>query len=221
MKLQDLIDQILSRQEASLSSGKFRVSGAGQCYLKRIVEKEGYEPSDPYEPRKLRIFAVGNIFHNWLQDLLEKEGILIGKEIEVEDEVKKGHIDAIIQLDGKRILYDFKTVHSHKFFHLSNGIDIHYCIQAWTYKQMYEAQFQEKIDEVYIIYISKDDLLFEEIDVSKVYNIEKITKEDWEILLKIYKKEEEFHGPKWDWECQYCIYKSICKEIAKKEGYIK
>lgn len=219
MKLQEIIDQILLNHESQQPSGKFRVSGAGQCYIKRIAEKEGYQPSDPYEARKLRIFAVGNIFHYWLQEVLEKQGLLVGRELEVEDEVKKGHIDAVVQIDGKKILYDFKTVHSQKFFYLSNGIDLHYCMQAWTYKMLYEKQIGQKIDEVYVVYVSKDDLLFHEVDVSKVEKIDQLTKEDWDGLLRVYKKEEKFQGPKNEWECQYCIYRSICKEIIRKEGF--
>jgi len=111
---------------------KFRVSLAGQCYLKRVLFKRGLMPSDPPSPRALRIFEIGNIIHLYLQNFLEKHKLLVFKELELEDDKRIGHLDALVQDGNKLILYDFKTVNSVKFPTIS-GVSIFHIFQIVSY----------------------------------------------------------------------------------------
>jgi len=209
MNIEQIINEYLNRETNHIDSGKHKVSLAGRCYRMRVWDKQKLAPSNPVDDRMKRVFEVGNIFHNWLQDILENRGLLLLREFDVEDNYRAGRIDAVVNNEGKKILYDFKTVHSRKF-HYQDKVDIHYCIQAWTYKQMLENQFDIHIDAVRILYISKDDLCMREIDVKTVEDIDEITTKDWEELLR-YEKREPLNIPKQSWECKYCVYQDKCK----------
>lgn len=95
-------------------NSKFHVSDAGKCRLMRYWKRQG-KPTEPvYTPEGLRILHVGILLHNWIQDVIKNAGIALAIEQEVEDEHRIGHLDALVQLDGKRVLYDFKTVNGKK-----------------------------------------------------------------------------------------------------------
>jgi len=219
VRFENILDEYLQKVPEKSHSGKFRVSSAGLCYQKRLWEREGKEPTDPVENRMLRVFKVGEVFHTWLQNMLEDMGYLVLRELELEDDYRVGRLDAVVEKDGKRILYDFKTVHSRKFIY-KEEIDIHYCMQAWTYKLMLEEQYGMKADSVRVLYISRDDLLLKDVEVEKVIGIEKMVEEDWNGLIKASQGKGIIIAPKQDWECTYCVYRSACshrQEVVKDD----
>jgi len=185
---------------------KFRVSDAGRCRLMRFWKRQGKPATDIPDARTYRIFEVGIIFHEWLQDLLTEKGILIEKEKEVEDIHRRGHIDAIVKNGERLVLYDFKTVHSRKFNYLKAESDIHYHFQVVTYAMM----LPYGVEEIRIAYISKDDLRIMEVPVN-TDGIEEGVRKDWDTLL-LYWQEQKAPPPNpKDWECKYCIYRSSCE----------
>ena len=217
--IEAIIDQYIaeqrSEQDQDRHHDKFRVSDAGRCHLMRFWKRQGKPFTDQPDERTRRVFEVGHVFHRWIQDILQKKGLLIAKELEVKDEHRIGHVDAIVRYaDDWLVMYDFKTVHSRKFHWKKkeggNG-DLHYAMQAWTYYQMCNLD----IHEVRIAYISKDDLCIDEILVSDYDSIGSKTREDWEMLITAWEKGEEPKPNPMDWECKYCVYRSICKKEDK------
>jgi CRISPR/Cas system-associated exonuclease Cas4 (RecB family) len=173
-------------------------------YWKRL----GLAPSDQPDERTLRVFEVGHVFHNWLQDLLEDQGALAGREIRVEDLHRIGHIDALV-LTGKGplVLYDFKTVNSRKFSYLSAEGDRHYHFQAATYALMLPLG----VGEIRLAYISKDDLRIREVPVD-LEALRDSVNEDWAILIEAWRAGQEPEANPMDWECPYCGYGSTCPQ---------
>ncbi len=137
---------------------KFHISDMGRCYRMRFLKRLGMV-GEPYNDRVLRVFAVGTILHEWLQEQAEQMGVLVGKEIRVENANWIGHADAIIQTDGYKVLYDFKTVNSRKFTYLARGeSDEHYILQLLTYLVFLQGGEHKDLQDARLLYISKDDL---------------------------------------------------------------
>ena len=201
-------DKMTGQDHARLP--KFRVSDAGRCHLMRYWKRQGKPFTDLPDERTRRVFEVGHIFHRWIQDILQRKGLLLAKEYEVMDEHRIGHVDAIVRYeDDWVVMYDFKTVHSRKFHWKkkeNSYSDMHYAMQAWTYYQMINID----VHEVRLAYISKDDLLIDEILVSDYDSIGSKTIEDWDLLISAWVKGEEPKPNPMNWECMYCVYRSAC-----------
>lgn len=216
--LVNIIDEYIAekRAEQNRSHDKFRVSDAGRCHLMRYWKRQGKPVSDEPDARTQRVFEVGHVFHVWLQDLLEKKGLLIEKEFEVEDLHRIGHADAIVKTDIGLVLYDFKTVHSRKFHHKrkeGHDGDLHYMMQAYTYALMLPFG----VADIRIAYVSKDDLCIEEVSVFSYPNIDELVKQDWADLISSWEAQKEPLPTPKDWECKYCIYRSACDYTSKLE----
>lgn len=214
--LENIISQYLSESQASeMRNPKFRVSDAGRCHLMRYWKRMGKPFSDLPDERRLRIFAVGHLFHRWLQDILQQKGVLEARELMVEDIHRVGHIDAIVKTPEGLILYDFKTVHSRKFHHRKeNGMtDLHYAIQAYTYSTMLPFS----VADIRIVFISKDDLCLEEVSVFQFPDIQEKTYQDWFLLLEAWEKQREPAPNPMPWECKYCWYRTACPHSRKEE----
>ncbi len=216
--LGEIIDAYIAGKNAEQlrSHDKFRVSDAGRCYLMRYWKRQGKPFTDEPDSRTQRVFEVGHVFHRWLQNLLEAKGMLIEKEKKVEDIHRVGHIDALVMTEQGLVLYDFKTVHSRKFHYKrkegGNG-DKHYAMQAYTYAQMLPFG----VADIRIGYISKDDLCIEEVSVDEA--IEQDVIDDWNTLIELWEKQIEPPAqPQYEWECKYCVYKSICQRGEGDEG---
>ncbi|MEM7828549.1 MAG: PD-(D/E)XK nuclease family protein [Candidatus Aenigmatarchaeota archaeon] len=215
--LENIVDSYIAekRAEQIRPHDKFRVSDAGRCHLMRFWKRQGKPATDEPDARTQRVFEVGHVFHVWLQDLLQKTGLLLHKEYRVEDMHRIGHIDAIVRVGEALILYDFKTVHSRKFHHRrregGNG-DMHYAMQAWTYAQMLPFG----VEDIRIAYISKDDLCIDEVSVLDIDDISEYVKQDWFSLIDSWVRQEEPRPNPADWECKYCIYKSSCQYAKER-----
>lgn len=210
--LAHLLDQQIAAERKDYKSSKFHVSSAGQCYRKRYWQRANKAQTNPPDERALRIFAVGNIIHEWIQSKLEAMGILIAKEQPVKDEYRSGRIDAITLQDGQYIIYDFKTVHSRKFWYLvkKQETDPQYGHQVVTYYDMLEWQY--KPVQLRILYISKDDLALEEVVIRPQDWLQSV-REDWDKMIGYWEKEKLPPGePNFEWECRYCNFRDLCKE---------
>jgi CRISPR/Cas system-associated exonuclease Cas4 (RecB family) len=207
--LANLVDAYIAekRAESIRSHDKFRVSDAGRCHLMRYWKRQGKPFTDEPDARTQRVFEVGHVFHVWLQDLLTEKKMLVGKEFEVEDIHRVGHVDAIVMAQEGLILYDFKTVHSRKFHYMRNGDgDRHYAIQAYTYATMLPFG----VVDIRVAYISKDDLCIEEISVN-TDDISDYVMQDWQTLINAWNRNLEPEPNPMSWECKYCSYKSSCQ----------
>lgn len=97
--------------------GYWSASSAGYCMRKLIFERLGVPPVAEDDPRKTRVFESGHIFHQWLQDITKNAGISVAQELELIDDklMIKGHFDDLVLIDGKLIVYDYKTQNSRAF----------------------------------------------------------------------------------------------------------
>lgn len=175
-------------------------SSAGYCMRKLIMERLGIPPVKE-DARKQRVFSVGHIFHGWLQDITESAGISLVQEGELQDEVLmiRGHFDDIILIEGKYILYDYKTQNSRAFtWAKKNGSKMsHYHrMQLGTYLHMLNISSpmpelgKHLILEARILKISKDDLRMSEEQLIWSPELEKEVVAYWSTLNGYWKAEK-------------------------------
>lgn len=156
-----IVDEyLLERSKEVRDYGNYwSASSAGYCMRRNIFERLKI-PYTHDDPRKQRVFTVGDIFHAWIQGLTASAGVSLVQELELQDETLmiRGHIDDLIMLDGGVILYDYKSTSSRSFSYKDAPSHYHK-MQVGTYLYMLnEIPYKPKITEARILKISKDDL---------------------------------------------------------------
>lgn len=199
----------------------FRASDMGTCYLKRYWARQG-KIGLGISDRMLRVFAVGNKFHDFIQEITKAEKLSVFSEelLELKDDAGKvllsGHPDDVLKTpSGKLVFYDYKTVHSKKFHYLIGGErDKHYEKQVLAYYLMLRQTDTplQNLSDLRLLYISKDDLCVKEISVSTHHlDVKAVEKEIDEINGYWSRKEEPKPIPVSDWDCDYCDYADTCE----------
>ena len=198
---------------SSNSNGKaqpslFHVSYSGRCHRMRFFKRAGVEPSEKPSVSSIKAMYVGDIYHKIVKDILHDSGVLYKEEEKVIDDHRKGFIDAIVETNEGLVIYEFKSVNVFKF--QKNTLDLGHAMQAYTYYLMYD---KEPIVDVKVLYISKDNLDMQEFNVKEIKDIDYITKKDWETLINYWEKHElPPPVPVENWECEYCVFKEVCKK---------
>lgn len=191
----------------------YHPSALGDCIRKMYYEKKSYEPLS-LEPQVLRIFNNGSYAHVRLSEYLRKAGVLVAEELPVRNDVwnVRGNCDAIIELDGEKILLDFKTIKHYPFTKMKEGekeLDKGYLTQMNVYLWLlgYSKGFfvfeDKNTQELLISEVEYDQTIIEGVK-------EKIT------LLNEYIKKNETPNREYDkdsdWQCRYCLYRHHCYE---------
>lgn len=226
--VQSVLDDFLKdemKRKKERKTKRFYASSLGFCKRKQIWKRKNEEESNLIDKRTLKVFSVGNIFHQWIQELLKKAITEKGSTVEIEKEVVneeydfKCRYDLLVQLNknSKRLLYDFKSVNSRAFHWLKNtGKPVakeYHKMQVVSPAVMDESL---EVDECRLLYISKDDLCMVEIPVLVKDYKDKVINELKE-LNYYYKKDilperiPEIEEGKPNWECGYCPFLNKCR----------
>lgn len=164
------IDEYLAGKAAETRDyGKYwSASTAGHCHRMQIFARLGI-PASPemaeHEANRTRIFESGHIFHEWLQRITVGAGLSLEQELELQDEdiMVRGHLDDIIYINNRLIIYDYKTAHSDSFgYKKTQPIGYYHSMQLATYMYMLRKHTNYLADEGRIMSISKDDLRLHE-----------------------------------------------------------
>lgn len=135
-------------------------SSAGYCKRKVIFDRLQVDSTSQDDARRQRVFTAGHLFHEWLQKLTKEAGCSVSQEGELIDDklMIKGHYDDIIEVDGKHILYDFKTANSRSFDYKKEMSYFHR-MQLGTYLLMLRQTKEfKKLTEARVLTIEKDTL---------------------------------------------------------------
>lgn len=192
------IDEYLAEQAKKVRDygDYWSASSAGYCMRKNILERLQV-PCVNEDARKTRVFASGHIFHGWVQKITKNAGLSQGQEREVWDRklMIRGHVDDLVLVDGKLILYDYKTAHSRSFHYAKDRpISYYHKMQVGTYMHMVrQLEGQESVvfkypkllkdlSEARVLKISKDDLCMDEKQVLWTPQLEKEVLDYWQEL---------------------------------------
>ena len=221
MKIIEIIDENLrGERKAEIRPTKWRVSGMGTCIRQRYLERVG-APCQPFEPRVLRVFKIGKILHEYIQELLGYNNLLVAKEGTVENDHIRGHFDAIVKDGDNQILYEFKSVHSRKFHYVRKrgGMDKHHIKQVLTYFMLLKPKYP-KLKEARIVYFSKDDLCIEEQMFYLTPEREAEIKDELATLDKYWEEKKLPPAePMEEWECGYCGFTQCPNNKNKLKNY--
>ena len=216
------------------SGGKFYPSSVGMCSRKVVYQMSGY-PRPPMDGRVLLILENGTTFHERMENVMEKAGILIAPELSIKsqelnisgrsDAIIKNHLphevsDEIVKLadpEGKVVyegpeseilIVELKSINKRGFDWLTKKNE---------HKEEHELQLQlymylTGIKQGILLYECKDNQSLAEFYIK--YDQQKV---DYIVnkIKNINKHVEEGTLPqreyvKTDFQCRYCDYADIC-----------
>lgn len=238
-----LIDETVKKNQKDKEYASWRASSIGSCPRSHFYKRLGVKQTTPPNFISQRKFEVGNIFHEWIQDVyfssLDKEKTKeitsqwkhllagMGAEQEIEDEELDlaGRYDMLVVEGGKRILYDIKTIHSQAFWRLEkSGGSVkdqwpHYWMQLGAYMLILKRQ-GNPVDVGRIILVSKDDLVTKEVSYFLTPELEKAVLDEVAMLNKHWEDktlpECTCHETKDKWAVGFCPFAD-----PDSEGYIE
>ena len=206
--IQEILDKYIQTKEeekkARVRSGKFNPSLFGACYKRQIWNRENRPQSNPPDDRSLRVFQCGNIFHQFIQDLIPEDHC----EVEVNEEDVKGFADIVTETE----VIEIKSQHSRAFWYSKKpGYDIKKEKKNHIMQVCYYALMLGK-PTARLVYVSKDDLCMDEYTFT-VKQWEDCINEELRTLRLRWANKDATAQPRLynGKECQYCGWLTDCR----------
>lgn len=212
--IQNLIDEALIRGKRE-RSGKFSPSSFGMCYRAQYWNRKDEPKSNPPDERVLRVFKAGNLFEEFVTDLITKNNSC-ELQVKCEEEDVLGFAD--IAKDNEVI--DVKSQHSKSFWYMAKFQNqeqvregkYHNWLQVSYYASHLKKEFMR------LVFISKDDLCIKElVDKYEGYWDSELDRE-LRTLREIWARDflppaapRRWKNKKGEYkECDYCDWKDKC-----------
>lgn len=217
--IQELIDKALERKGERIRSGKYSPSSLGKCFRAQYWNRKNEPQSNPIDERTNRVFKAGNLFHEFVQEVIINNNHGTQKEVLIETEDFKGYADLVMTDE----VADLKSQHSKAFWYRKNLAwedleDKMFCnILQVTFYAINLGKLRARL-----VFISKDDLCIQEYPFEITQYKEALEKEIatlkdfWakQVLpLAIPRAYPDKDGK--PAECKYCGWKDKCEEIEK------
>jgi len=226
------------RKKIKKMPGYFGMSGAGSCYLKQMFKIEEYEP-EPHDKKTVRMFRLGTLVHNDIQEAIKQSNIqeLENIEIEIEkhfiiDKYKiRGYADIIIVDHINKLIevIDIKTVKSYawKFMygHVKNRSTNPSVMAELQVASYAISKLKENIGysvKMYLYHYKKDDSITRTKQLPDTFLHSALM---YWTEFKEFRSENEikdiepgmtFNVPIYEWECKFCQYTKYCNSPHKK-----
>lgn len=192
-----LIDEYLQKKSEEVRDYGiyWSASSAGQCKRLIVFKRLGL-PKVPEivedSARSTRVFEAGHIFHEWVQRITKNAGISISSEQELLEPKYfiKGHYDDLLDINGRKVLYDYKTANS-KAFNYDFGLSDLHRMQLGTYMLMLRKEHPD-LTEARILQIEKDTLRMREHDLNYDANLRDDVVGFWKALNEKWNEYLEF-----------------------------
>lgn len=124
-------------EEPREPDGLWHPSSMWGCTRKAIYEVRGESPSDPIPPSMRRVFRVGHLLHEFVQDAVRADPDVIESYSEVPlrypDFGITGHADQLVRTSEGWRLLEFKTINPNGFRFVADGPKEDHRWQALTY----------------------------------------------------------------------------------------
>ena len=224
---------------------RVKPSDLGSPCMRKIYYSYLQTPKDlKIEPKQKRIFDTGDAVHEMIRDWVKGAKSLIeyrdpktgevpkskwtGKPdpefpISVEElEIKKGKIDAIVLLDNKIWIGEWKSIKGEKFEDLKDAQDEHkvqantyvhlfeHCLQRGDYAHIKELEGHTEVEGVIFLYLNKDNSELKEYIVPKDdSSLETVVSKISELKRYV---EDKALPPKTEHFCFWCPWVIKCKK---------
>ena len=157
MNIQELLDKSLERKDAYKKSGKWSPSLFGSCLRRQYWNRADELPTSPIDALTLRRFAAGDLFHNFVQNILLTADTSLQKEVTIETEDVKGRADLITADE----VIDIKSQHSRSFFWMAKTKDIKKDrFNNWMQVMWYARELGKPYGR--LVFVEKDALCIQE-----------------------------------------------------------
>lgn len=230
MNVQETIDSVLKNTDKEKAKDyaqtSFHVGSLSGCLRGAYLERKGEHVKMPYDARKLRVFKMGNLVEEFVEDCLTKAGKIVETQgrLEWPEFNLSGRFD-FLTLDEERGygVNECKSVHSGAF-HWAKKRDGKPSDSKLMQVAMYHDKLKERFPQLYasVIDVSKDDLCINEY-VLTADDIEEYASQgrDNALILKACWDNdelppmapsiiEEFGKYKLNWKAAYCNLHHIC-----------
>ena len=212
--IEKLLDDYLTQEQAQKAtrhrSGLWSPSSFGRCFRYQFWNRKNEPQTNPPDLRSQKIFKVGDLFHDFIQNLIPTAQ----KEVMVKWEDVLGFADLVTE-DS---VIDIKTIHSKAFWYMEKGdYDVEkekesnilqVCAYAWILKK----------PKASILFVSKDDLVMAEYGFAtdkwapRVEEELKTLRGYWD-KNELPKAQARCYNGK---ECNYCPFKDKCVAMEVK-----
>jgi len=210
-----IIDKLEKVYETQRTYDGIHISSAAKCVRQLYYEAVINKPKN-IDGKLRRVFDNGNSFHQRMMKMLFQcpEVRIVSAEIPIpENNLIKGTCDAIVAIEGKNYVVDWKSINDLQFKYLDNdGAKKEHIIQVLLYMHF----FQE--NNGIIVYENKNtqemrEFVFSNSDYPELVNetLDKLKALQDNIKNKVVPDKPEFEDNE-KWKCAYCDYKSICSE---------
>lgn len=252
----DMVHQFLTTENAANQQkrieegrlGKFYPSSIGRCKRSVVYQMLGY-PTKPIPGQNLLIMENGTSFHNRMEDIFEKMGILVAPELSLKDEELRisGRSDAIIwnflksddEEDAEEItLYDPNDKDKVIYQGPANHILIveFKSIKSKNYLKLPKSKPDKKHEMqlqlyFYLTGIRRGMVYYENKDTqeSKFFHVfydeelvQQVKSDIKEILDYVDRRElPEKEGNALDIMCRYCDFRNLCHTPISEEEWLE
>jgi hypothetical protein len=226
--IQELIDKALIRP-GRVRSGCFSPSSFGQCFRQQYWNRKDEPKSNPPDERSLRVFAAGQLFHNFVQDIMRKDNTF---ECEIKIDTQPD-ILGFADMVGENEVIDIKSQHSKSFWWMTKkNADIKKeKYSNWLQVGYYARELKKKF--MRLVFVSKDDLCIQEY-VQPLDNYWEQEIETEIVTLRnlwrmdVLPSAKPRCDPKTNkktqgvtyWQCTYCAFETKCHQIEKEAGRV-
>lgn len=226
-------------------AGKPRVKPSdlgSPCFRRILYSYLRVEPDIKMSVKQKRIFDTGDAFHDMMKEWVKATGVLIEYKdpktgelpinywtkkpdsefpiVVLELDINKGKIDAIVLIDGKLWIVEFKSIKDERFYELNGAKDEHklqantyvhlfeHCLNKGDYKHIKELDGFTEVEGVIYIYMNKNDSEPKEYVVEKSdEDFEKVVEKIAQLKKYVEKKELPPCTPHF---CSFCPWKKKC-----------
>jgi len=201
-----------------------RLSSSGKC--PRMIAYSIFYPEKAELPssRAISIFQLGHFLHELERHFISQVTFLKDMEKEVYLELDNGakvfgHVDGILELNGRDVLIDIKTLNDRAFKDMFRELKRDYLYQLNAY------MYATGVREAYLWLYNKDtshravvEVPFSQEIVDEIlYNFNKIVSSDENNLPeRMFSPQKEIRNGEYTnrlylpWQCSYCAFTELC-----------
>jgi hypothetical protein len=222
ISIENIVNQYLEKRNEEEKkahaeySGLISASLLGQCHRRQFYSIQKIEQSNPPDERALRVFACGNVFHQFIQDIAKEN-----KNYFIESAYKDNTFSVRADAVTEDSVYEFKSMHSKGFWYMDSEIKAGKTIQEFKIEHCLQVGLGAmcfKKENACLVYISKDDLCIRQFNL-RTQDLEPLVNKEVDAIKDVLKKavlpppEPRLYGKdkKGNYkECQYCAFKDRC-----------
>jgi hypothetical protein len=225
-------------EEARTPDGHWHPSSLYGCPRKAVYEARGVVATDPPDARKRRLFRVGHLLHQFVQDAVERfVGTLIRRAyrelpVAIPELNIAGTADGLVEFEsGYWELQEYKSINSRSFKyndlpkveHVGQVTPYLYALQKHGSPARGVPPLGDALTRARITYVSKDDLEISEHIVlmtdAKLADLEtRVTSLSRYSGTDLPPRMPDGARGKRHWACGYCSFVSRCWDTDSAEG---